>query len=473
MTGKELFKIWAPAVPERWTKFAKPALFVHVAGFSMTRRVIDIPKLPMEIFKHRADGTAFIVDLPGALGVEGGLALAELGFRPVPLYNGINEQNIGGLTEAVNNTPIIDALIAPEALQILNSGKISHDALPVFMLDANRNVQIPISPNIYDNRWSIEPEDMPDAFYLKEAGVKRVAVWSKGDVRADLLPIINNYRAHGIEIIAFCDDKTMRRENNSMIGQNIAANPGYGNDPIMRERFENVRIFENARNALMLIAGMAIVNFISMFFFSWERPLLYTAPSLMWLTYLWSPESISPDALYSRELLDITNLWLPELLADMIAILFIIAYGALYFLTQKKRQLMKAATIFYGIDVAVMFVYAFAYGIFSYIGWFDEIEVFLFLAALVYGFPILCMVFLIKGLKITPKVQHLSDEDYSVALDALDGIDRKSQTLDTFSQVFGGRRHFRGFRGYYGYGGSGLGGYGGRGYSGGRGGFGG
>jgi len=436
MTGKDLFKVWAPTTHERWTRFAKPALFVHVTGFSISRIKTQIPKIPMEIFKHRNDGTAFIVDLPGATSVESGLALAELGFQPVPLYNGINEQNIGGLREVVNNAPIIDALLAGS--ECLKKYKIGEDALPVFMLDYNRNEQIPISLDMYDNRWSIEPEDMPDASYIKNAGINRVAVWTKGEVRSDLIPIIDSYRDMGIEIVTFCDGKIMRRETPVQHTNNI----GLAISSASLERQEKVRKFENARFALMLLTGMAIINLFFMFLVH-EEPILWTMPCIMWLTYLWVPETVG----------------------DLIAILFVAMFVALYFLSQKHRILMIVALGLVAVDALVFYVYALSYGLIAFV------DGDLFYAILVFGFPIFCLVLLVKG--VTANLKDLDNNEYFAALDTLDGFDVNMPHIDSFSQVIGRRRHFRGFRGYGGYGGSGLGGYKGGGYKGSSGGFGG
>ena len=66
------YRIWAPD-NALWTQWAKPVLF-----------------LPAVKWAPYGDGrTALFVDLPGKRGVLEGLALAQMGYRPVPLYNGV------------------------------------------------------------------------------------------------------------------------------------------------------------------------------------------------------------------------------------------------------------------------------------------------------------------------------------------------------------------------------------------------
>ena len=430
MNGKDLFTAWAPAAQERWTKFAKPALFVHVDEFMFLPGSIHLPVIPVEVLQHCGGSTAVIVDLPGANSVEGGLALAKHGFRPVPLYNGIHERHIGGLSQAVDNAPIVDALRAGG--DILKGMEIDIAAPPAFMLDSNRNNQVADSFGIYDNRWSIELDDVPVASYMVDAGIKQVVVWSIGAMNNDLLPIVDSYSDIGLEVIHFCGEKTTRHT--------APAKPVV-NSTILAARAadlkENVRKFENARFALMLVAGMAFVNLLFMFF-GRSAPILWTAPSIKWMTYL----------------------WVPEIVGDVIAIAMFAAYAVLYFMSQRRRSLMNAALIFLGIDTLVLGIYALWYGLWDYIGGS------MMYALIVFGFPVLCLIFIVRGTVAHTNMLNLSDADYYMSLDSLDG-----GVSSGGSHVgMGRRRHFRGFRGYGGYGGSGRGGYSGGGYRGGYGG---
>jgi hypothetical protein len=410
VTGKELFNIWAPGYHERWTKFAKPSLFVNVGGFS--RGHVKTATVPLDIFRHRNDGTAFIVDLPGAESVESGLALAELGFLPVPLYNGINETNIGGLNEAVKNAPIADALLA--GAEHLKNYKVGHDAFPVFLLDYDRNKEI-VGTDVFDNRWSIEPEDFPDAYYLKNQGVKRVAVWTGGEIRPDLAPIIEDYKRMGIEISTYCYNKaaTGFGESQNLSGIEI---------PQSSEQLalqKNVRIFENARFGLLLLLSMGVVNFL----WQWsaaEEPLLWTTPCLQWLTYLWVPERVGDAFVFAT----------------------LITYSVLYFFSRKLRFLLTVAFVLHAIDTMIFTLYVIWYDLFNSSATIEYYEPFfssLPYAALVFAVPLVCLFLMGRGIIAQFGLMGVSSSDYM---------------------------SLKGYAGYAGYGGSGRGGYRGRGYRG-------
>jgi len=265
MNGKELFEIWAPSTHEIWTKFAKPALFANMRSTFFTAESLQVPLFPDTISQFNNFSTAFIVDLPGALGIEMGLGLVEIGFIPVPLYNVANEDKIGFLSNVVDNTPIVAALKAGAA--ILQNTAILDTALPAFLLDYERSKEIDDNSGMYDNRWSIEFEDMPDANYMKNAGINRIVLWTKDEMRRDLLPILESYQSVGIEVITYTKDSlTLLRSNVTPLA-----------DTNVRE---NVRKYENARFALLLFSGLALVNLFFMFFIH-SAPLFWTAPSIM------------------------------------------------------------------------------------------------------------------------------------------------------------------------------------------------
>src|SRR5438093_11875256 len=91
MNKSRLFEIWAPPASV-WSAWAKPVLFAHTTsrllafcGYDPPREAATAPDVG---WAPPADGTsAIVVDLAGATGVWLGVALAEAGFRPVPLDN--------------------------------------------------------------------------------------------------------------------------------------------------------------------------------------------------------------------------------------------------------------------------------------------------------------------------------------------------------------------------------------------------
>ena len=428
MNGKDLFKIWAPSAAERWTRFAKPALFVHIDMLSSSDVSIHVPSFQADAVGSHHGKTAVIVDLPGTAGIENGLGLAQIGFRPIPLYNGIHETMIGGLKEVVENAPIVDALVSGS--KVLNGLSIDVNAPPVFLLDYNRGNDIIINDNMYDNRWSIDIDDMPDASYMLNQGIEQLVIWTEDELRKDLIPIIDSYRDMGIEIrrLSLKNGGTAFSTNNINTSENI----------IPSSLKENVRRFENARFGLMFIAIIALVNFFFMFFI-WEQPLLWTSPTFMWLTYL----------------------WVPEIVGDIIAVAMVAGYLILYLLSQRKRKLMVVASFIFGVEAAVLYLYALYYGLASFTGYSS------FYGFIVFGFPILGLISLIKGAIAWKNLKDTSSIEYYAAFDDIDDDNKE------YGSIRRRRRHFRGYRGYGGYGGSGFGGYKGSGYRGYGGGFGG
>lgn len=448
MTGRELYTIWAPSTTQHWSQFAKPALFVQDPEYSFTRHRLEIPTVPFDMYQYFNSSTAFIVDLPGAIGVEAGLALANNGCRPVPLYNGVHERNIGGSGAVVDNLPIIHAL--QDGAAILGSTYLPEHAPPAFLLDNNRYSLAANTIGMFDNRWSLDFEDLPAAAFMRNAGISQVIVWTIGQESVDLTPILDSYADMGITIVLYCNNTgTYQLRASRSFGGPAAPGPGMamGHGPRLTATAaaslvqENVRKFENGRFALMLIVGMAFVNFLFMFFFRGE-PILWTAPTIMWLTYLWVPEAVG----------------------DVIAVVMLVIFFVLYLGSHRNRGLIKIAMLLFGLEVAVLAIYVMYYGFWAYIGGST------FYALIVFGFPALCFMALFRGMMAQASMEHMSLEDYYLQLDTLDNGGVAPAHGQRFLRR---RRHFRGFRGYGGYGGGGRGGYSGGGYRGYGGGYGG
>jgi len=427
MDKKELFNSWAPQIAHVWAKFAKPALFVHTENVRVMPTAAASP--PSALRQHNGGDTAIIVDLPGDAGIKEGLGLATAGFRPVPLYNGIHEPKNGGLRHAVDNSPIINALAG--SANTIKSYAHSGKGAPAFLLDANRDN--PPADGSYDNRWSVDLDDMPDAAYLRAQGIGRVIIWTNGAVKSDISRIISNYSSAGIDIMTFTD------------GQLALWNSGASDEAAVdQETKEAIRKFENARFALLIAIGIALFNLIGMFAVNTE-PFFWTAPSIMWITYL----------------------WVAEVAGDIIAIAMTLTYFMLFWFSQRKRILLPVAAAILSFDVLVYYIYVFYYGIAAFTG-----------HSIMYGLiafmlPAIIIVFMLRGAGAYKKTQLVNDDDYFIYLDHIDG-----DTSGQLGRGFRGRRaRFRYFRGanyrggYRGYGGTGRGGYG-SGY-GGYGGFGG
>jgi len=191
MSGNvEAYKLWAPK-DALWTEWVKPVLFANMNQATFLGKP-EIPALTW--MSHPDRSAAIIVDLPGKEGTLEGLALARIGYRPIPLYNGVC--GFSSVRPAVSTFEIVDALgsFADE----LPRWNIRHDAPPAFLLDSNRMREFNL-PGGYDNRWCVFPQDMPSAAYLMSKGIRSVIVRT-GFIRDDLTHILRRYENHGLAI---------------------------------------------------------------------------------------------------------------------------------------------------------------------------------------------------------------------------------------------------------------------------------
>lgn len=196
------YKIWAPD-DALWTEWAKPVLFANVPRpvfFANAPQgdsnALDIPGINWTSAADR--DTAVIVDLPSREGVMEGLGLARLGYRPVPLYNGVYDQY--SHSTVIDVRDIIMALF--NGTDVLTALDIRSDAPPAFLLDSNRMNGIGKQPGKYDNRWCVFPQDMPSASFLSTHGIKRIIVRSSG-IQNDLSHILCRYQEQGIKVYLY------------------------------------------------------------------------------------------------------------------------------------------------------------------------------------------------------------------------------------------------------------------------------
>jgi hypothetical protein len=198
----ETYKIWAPD-EALWTEWAKPVLFASVPTGEL---FLDAP--PLEIpqvswLPEKCYYTMIIVDLPGKQGIQEGLALAQSGYRPVPLYNGVIAPN---KNSSLSIFEIASALYA--GANVLRSLSIVSTAPPAFLLDYDRMSGVGKVPGSFDNRWSIFPQDMPSAAFLSKRLIKKVIVRSSG-IKDDLAHVLRRYQEQKISI-SLCDGSEIK-----------------------------------------------------------------------------------------------------------------------------------------------------------------------------------------------------------------------------------------------------------------------
>lgn len=196
ISGPDCFAIWAPEGVV-WSEWAKPVVFAH-APVLLTEPPLVVPDLTLPNLPRPWDRSALVVDLPGAQSVLVGLALAEQGYRPVPLYNGTS-----GPAPVVPVDAIEHALGA--GADVLKRCTITPDAKPVFLLDSERSTTLGAGlPGRYDNRWIILPQDAPSGTFLLSQGVHEITLIQQrpGPPQPDLTHVLLRWKQAGLRLRA-------------------------------------------------------------------------------------------------------------------------------------------------------------------------------------------------------------------------------------------------------------------------------
>lgn len=195
MTGKELFRIWAP-VHKKWVDWVRPVVFVGMDDFNEAEKQHQFTIPTIDYIEEYDKHTAIIADLPGHEGVLEGLGLAKLGYRPIPLYNGTIEQ--ANAKSLVSNKEIQKALNYGAAM--LQDISLEQDAAPAFLLDSNRIFRFKTEISIFDNSWDLYDQDIPSPEYFIRNGIDRIIVRSE-KISRDLQKILYKFQKKGIAIL--------------------------------------------------------------------------------------------------------------------------------------------------------------------------------------------------------------------------------------------------------------------------------
>lgn len=194
------YQIWAPEYTV-WTQWTKPVLFTRSP--SNPQVALNLPEI--DWISQREEGTMVIIDLPGKAGVEEGLALARMGYRPIPLYNGVCGPSPAAMIVKVDQ--IVDALF--QGADHLISISLPTNAPPAFLLDYNRMSGSGKAPGKFDNRWCVFPQDMPSASFLVKEGIKKIYLRTY-KIQNDLAHILARYQEKGIKIYTYNGTEPMK-----------------------------------------------------------------------------------------------------------------------------------------------------------------------------------------------------------------------------------------------------------------------
>jgi hypothetical protein len=207
MNKDEIFATWAPDA-SLWSPWTKPVLFAHLDAWNLASELPEIsgnlnwcPTIESRV--------AIVVDLPGAESVLMGVALAERGYRPVPLFNAIplpggqpildplSRRNVA----AVEVLPILGAL--RQGAERLVGLPLLSTAPPAFLLDANRQGDgRTMLPDEFDNRSVCFTTDFPSANFLLAHGFQRALLvqGSRLDLHPDLAHVLRRWHDGGIAL---------------------------------------------------------------------------------------------------------------------------------------------------------------------------------------------------------------------------------------------------------------------------------
>lgn len=199
MNSEDTFLAWAPD-ESPWSRWAKPILFATMPPhiyIQSDANPLPLPASDWGLSPSRE--TAVILDLPSETSVHAGIALAQKGWRPVPLFNGCHDGSLDLSSQPiVSTTTLSRALVS--ATPLLQQCRLPHDAPPAFLLDSRRlSGASMVSPGHFDNRWCVVPQDMPSANHLAAKGIRRVVVCTSL-IMDDLAHILRRYQEARIEL---------------------------------------------------------------------------------------------------------------------------------------------------------------------------------------------------------------------------------------------------------------------------------
>ena len=166
-----MYEKWAPRGC-KWVEWVRPVPFVAIEKSSNPIEYVEFQTHDISYLKELPKDTAIFVDISGDSSIEEGISLAKFGFRPIPIYNGTNEQE--GSIGVVNNHEVEDSLLW--GAMELDKITIAKDAPPAFLLDRDRTNMYQMDDSVFDNSWDIYDQDVPSPEYFLENGITKVIV---------------------------------------------------------------------------------------------------------------------------------------------------------------------------------------------------------------------------------------------------------------------------------------------------------
>ena len=193
MRGKEIYKIYAPN-GAKWTDWVRPVPFVAIDTYNR-KPIADWMERKAMFLKNYQQDTAIFVDLPGKESIELSIDLAYKGYRPIPIFNGTDEQPG---SQATTNTYLIESCLINGSEKLKNI-KLDNNANPAFLLDSYRTNRYRAKESVFDNSWDLYKQDIPSAEYFKQNGITKIIIVGD-EIQRDLKKIFLKFQEKGIDI---------------------------------------------------------------------------------------------------------------------------------------------------------------------------------------------------------------------------------------------------------------------------------
>ena len=193
MSGKEIYKIYAPN-GAKWIDWVRPVPFVAIDTYNRKAIADWIDRKAIFLKEYQQD-TAIFIDLPGKESIELSIDLAYMGYRPIPIFNGTDEQPG---SQATTNTYLIESCLINGSEKLKNI-KLDNNANPAFLLDSYRTNRYRAKESIFDNSWDLYKQDIPSAEYFKQNGITKIIIVGD-EIQRDLKKIFLKFQEKGIDI---------------------------------------------------------------------------------------------------------------------------------------------------------------------------------------------------------------------------------------------------------------------------------
>lgn len=192
MIGKEVYKIYAP-MGAKWVEWVRPVPFVAMDTYNRVATSNWVDRKAIALQKYQKD-TAIFIDLLAKESIEMSIDLASIGYRPIPLFNGTDEQEN---SQATTPTYLVESALINGSEKLKNI-KLEEDANPAFLLDSSRVNRYREKESIFDNSWDLYKQDIPSSEYFKQEGITKIIVIGE-EINSDLKKIFLEFQKDGIE----------------------------------------------------------------------------------------------------------------------------------------------------------------------------------------------------------------------------------------------------------------------------------